>query len=83
MLSDITEIRLSNENGELFRYRLPANILSEIPHSDLRIRRTYQDVIASYFHSMLPVIPFIAVMTKVYLIPDEEVSNGVLCWNKP
>jgi len=81
MQSDITEIRLNNESGELFRYRLPANLSSEIPHSDLRnitihlihhpgmsISLTYQDVIASYFHSMLPVIPVIAAVVGTIFI---------------
>lgn len=81
MQSDITEIRLSNEKCELFRYRLPVNILSGIPDSDLRnitihlihhpgmsVSLTYEDVIASYFHSMLPVTPFIAAIVITIFI---------------
>lgn len=79
--SDITEIRLNNEKGELFRYRLPVNLLSKVPDSDLRnitinlihhpgmrVSLTYQDVIASYFHSMLPVTPFIITLVITLFI---------------
>ena len=79
--SDITEIRLSNEKGELYIYRLPVNLLSKIPDSDLRnitihlihhpgmrVSLTYQDVIASYFHSMLPVTPFVVSLVVTIFI---------------
>jgi len=81
MQSDITEISLSNEKGELFIYRLPADLLSGVSQSDLRnitinlinhpgvrIHLTYKNVIASYFHSMLPIMPFITAMALTVFI---------------
>lgn len=81
MQSDITEIRLSNEKGELFRYQLPANTLPDVPQNHLRsvtvnllhnpgmrISLTYQDMLANYSLSMPPAIPFLVAILLIILL---------------
>ncbi len=82
MQSDITEISLSNEKGELFKYQLPDNMLSKIPESRLRnininlinnpgvnISLTYKDVVPCCVRSMLPAISFVtAIILPVFIL---------------
>lgn len=83
MQADITGITLGTEKGELFRYFLPVDSLPEalrnnlsvmtvdlIHHPGMQVKLTYQDVIASYYGSVSPTVPFvIAMMVILVLLP--------------
>lgn len=81
MQSDITDVRMYNEKGELFRYTLPGSALSDVSlihlrsmtvnlihHPGMHLILTYQDAVASYYHSMSSIILFILTIGLVLLI---------------
>ncbi|MBS0849563.1 RNase E specificity factor CsrD [Citrobacter sp. JGM124] len=70
VLSDIKGISLISDNGDVFKYTLHGNALSDpsqdhlsqitvslIHHPGAYVTLTYQNIIGSYYKSMLPIIP--------------------------